>query len=446
VPDRLPTNIDAERAILGAILLDESRYHDVSAALSPGDFSLSKHAMIFLRMDSLKDRGEHIDRLTLTSELSRSGELEAVGGLSYIVTLDDGLPETPHLDSYVRELKEKAALRRIIYTADVMSKMAMTDKENSRTILNSARDSLLGLGVEDRDGGPETPAQIIESMGGVSKLLGPQQYGLRTGFIKYDDMTGGLHPGEVTILAARPSVGKSAMAVNIAQFATLKNEKRVMLFSLEMSKEMLLRRMVCAAARVDSQRLRHGYITSEERRKLNSALADIADSKLLIDDHSAATPADVHARIRRQMSEDPIDLVIIDYLQLMSTGRTGENRNQEISQISRGIKLLSIELQMPILMLSQLSRAPEIRKGQNRPQLSDLRESGSIEQDADVVAFIFREEMYARDREDLRGLAELIIGKQRSGPTGTVNLVFLHSLTKFENRAEDTGEFDQGSL
>ena len=232
-------------------------------------------------------------------------------------------------------------------------------------------------------------------------------------------------------------VSKTAYALNVATYVALRLRKKVAIFSLEMSKEQLITRMMCAQARVDSQRVRLGYTNNIEKQRLASALAAIAEALLFIDDKSAATVTDLHARIRRLCADGQVDLVIVDYLQLMSAGRKFENRNQEVTWISRGLKLLSNDINAPLMVLSQLSRAPEARKGNNRPVLSGLRESGSLEQDADVVAFLFREEMYHKDRQDLRGVAELILGKQRSGPTGTSNLVYLHSLTKFKNRAAD---------
>ena len=288
------------------------------------------------------------------------------------------------------------------------------------------------------------PTQILEDYeGGINAFLDPSKRikGISTGFTKLDEMTGGLHGGELFILAARPSMGKTALALNIAQHVALKLKKTVAIFSLEMSKESLLTRMLCAAARVDSQRFRAGYLNQDERRKLNQALHELVEAPLYIDDTPGAHLMDMHAKLRRLQAErERIGLVIVDYLQLMTGSGRSENRNQEVSALSRGMKLLAKELNVPMLVLSQLSRAAETRQGDHRPQLSDLRESGSIEQDADLVGFIFREEVYHRDREDLRGLAELIVAKQRNGPVGTVNLVYLHAQTKFENRAEDTGE------
>ncbi len=292
------------------------------------------------------------------------------------------------------------------------------------------------------------PDQILQSYeGGINAFLDPSKRikGISTGFTKFDEYTGGLHGGDLFILAARPSMGKTALALNIAQHVALRNKQTVAVFSLEMSKESLLTRMLCAAARVDSQRFRAGYLTQDERRKLNQRLHELVEAPLYIDDTAGVHLMDMHAKLRRLQAErkklGPGDcgLPPVDE---RAAGRF-ENRNQEVSALSRGMKLLAKELNVPMLVLSQLSRAVETRQGDHRPQLSDLRESGSIEQDADVVGFIFREEVYNRDREDLNGLAELIIAKQRNGPVGTVNLVFLHAQTKFENRAEDTGELPE---
>jgi replicative DNA helicase len=263
---------------------------------------------------------------------------------------------------------------------------------------------------------------------------------LSTGFKRFDELTGGLHAGELIIIAGRPSMGKTALALNVAQHAAAKVGQTVALFSLEMSKESLLTRLLCAMARVDNHRFRLGYLDAEERRRLQIAASELVEAPLYIDDSSGSNLIDMHAKLRRLQAERPLGLVVVDYLQLMSGRGRFENRNQEISALSRGLKLLAKDLGVPMLVLSQLSRAPENRPGDHRPQLSDLRESGSIEQDADLVGFIFREEVYKPDREDLRGTAELILAKQRNGPTGKVQLVFLHQLTKFENRLADLGE------
>jgi replicative DNA helicase len=370
--------------------------------------------------------------------------LEACDGLSYLVSLDDGLPRIPNVDAYIRMVKDKSVLRRIVFTSQHMMNRALAGEEEPDQILAGAEEALLKLGAARVKAGLLTPEEILKGYeGGISAFLDPSKRikGISTGFTKLDEYTGGLHGGDLVILAARPSMGKTALALNIAQHVALKLKQTVAVFSLEMSKESLLTRMVCAAARVDSQKFRAGYLSQEERRKLNHALHELVESPLYIDDTAGLHLMDMHAKLRR-MEREP-KLVIVDYLQLMTGRGRFENRNQEVSALSRGMKLLAKEMNVPMLVLSQLSRAVETRQGDHRPQLSDLRESGSIEQDADLVGFIFREEVYRREREDLRGLAELIIAKQRNGPVGTVNLVFLHAQTKFENRAEDTGELPE---
>ena len=446
----LPTNVDAERFVLGSILLDDSFYIQAAGTLEADDFSLEKHRRIFRRMGDLNDRAEKIDRVTVANELMKFGELEACDGLSYLVSLDDGLPQIPNLDSYIRIVKDKAVLRRIIFASQHMMNRCLQGEEAPEEILAGAEETLLKLGDARVKNGLLTPQQILQSYdGGINAFLDPSKRikGISSGFTKLDEYTGGMHGGDLIILAARPSMGKTALALNIAQHVALKLKQTVAIFSLEMSKESLLTRMLCAAARVDSAKFRAGYLSQDERRKLNHALHELVEAPLYIDDTPGVHMMDIHAKLRRLQTEQQknggIKLVIVDYLQLMTGRGRFENRNQEVSALSRGMKVLAKELNVPMLVLSQLSRAVETRQGDHRPQLSDLRESGSIEQDADLVGFIFREEVYNKNREDLRGLAELIIAKQRNGPVGTVNLVFLHAQTKFENRAEDTGELPE---
>src|SRR5579872_1496502 len=443
----LPTNVDAERFVLGSILLDDSFYIQAAGNLEPEDFSLEKHRRIYKRMGDLHERSEKIDRITVANELMKFNELEACDGLSYLVSLDDGLPQLPNVDSYIRIVKDKAVLRRIILASQHMINRCLLDAEEPDQILAGAEETLLKLGEARVKSGLLNPEQILRDYeGGINAFLDPSKRikGISTGFTKLDEYTGGLHGGDLFIVAARPSMGKTALALNIAQHVALKLKQTVAVFSLEMSQESLLTRMLCSAARVDSQKFRSGYLTQEERRKLHGALHELVEAPLYIDDTPGVHLMDMHAKLRRlQQERGHIGMVVVDYLQLMSGRGRFENRNQEVSALSRGMKLLAKELNVPMVVLSQLSRAVETRQGDHRPQLSDLRESGSIEQDADVVGFIFREEVYNRDREDLRGLAEFIVAKQRNGPVGTVNLVYLHAQTKFENRAEDTGELPE---
>ncbi len=443
----LPANVDAERFVLGSILVDAEAMLYVGGVLEPEDFSLEKHRRIFLRMMDLHERNEHIDRVTLANELMRHGQLESVDGLGYLVSLDDGLPQISNLESYVRIVKEKAMLRRIILSSQRIIDRCVAGDEQAESILASAGEELLKLGDNRNGAGLATPGQIIEGYeGGLNSFLDPSKriQGISTGFIKYDEKTGGMRPGELIIIAARPAMGKTALVLNIAYHVAAKLHKTVAVFSLEMSKESLLTRLLCAAARVDSQKFRAGFLNQGERRQLQMAAAELVEAKLFIDDTASTNVMDIHAKLRRLKQEHGLDLVIVDYLQLMTGRGKFDSRVQEVSGISRGLKLMSKELEVPVIALSQLSRAPDTRQGDHRPQLSDLRESGSIEQDADVVNFIFREEVYKPDRTDLKGLAELIIAKQRSGPTGKVGLVFLHSLTKFENRVGDLDDEPPG--
>jgi replicative DNA helicase len=443
----LPANLDAERFVLGSILLDDSYFIQTAGALDPDDFSIEKHRRIFGRMAEIHERGERIDRVTLANELMSRGQLEACDGLSYLVSLDDGLPQTFNIESYIRIVKDKAILRKIIFASQSLMNRCLAAEDEPSQILAGAEETLLKLGESQVKSGLMGPGQIINDYeGGLNSFLDPSKRvkGISTGFTKLDEMTSGLHAGELIILAARPSMGKTALALNIAYHVATKLDKAVAVFSLEMSKESLLTRMLCAGARVDSQRFRAGYLNSEERQRLQLAASQLVRAPLFIDDTAGANLMDMHAKLRRLQAErrQEVGLVVVDYLQLMSGRGRFENRNQEISTISRGFKLLAKELNVPMLVLSQLSRAPETRQGDHRPQLSDLRESGSIEQDADLVAFIFREEVYKRDREDLRGVAELLLSKQRNGPVGKVDLIFLHHLTKFENRAEDLSDVE----
>ncbi len=420
--------------------MDDSNYIPVAAMLQPDDFSLEKHRRIFERMGDLAGRGEKIDRVTVANELMRHGELESCDGLAYLVSLDDGLPQIYNLDSYVRIVKDKSLLRRIIFSSQSLINRCLVGEENPDDILASAEENLFKLGESRVANTLRNPEQIInEYQGGINAFLDPSRRikGISTGFIKFDEMTGGLHEGELFILAARPSMGKTALALNIGYHVATKVRLPVAIFSLEMSAESLLVRMVCAGARVDQQKFRAGFLNQEERRRLQVAASELVEAPLFIDDTAGVGLMDVHSKLRRLKAEVGLGLVIIDYLQLMSGRGRFENRNAEVSAISRGLKLLAKELRCPFLVLSQLSRAPETRPGDHKPQLSDLRESGSIEQDADLVGFIYREEVYKPDREDLRGLADLIIAKQRNGPIGKVPLVFLREFTKFENRTTD---------
>lgn len=447
-PDRTPAIIaddSTEKLVLGAILNDPDAFLQVGAVLTADDFSSEKHKRIFLRMGELHERGETIDRVTLANELNKHKQLQTVDGLSYLVSLDEGLPQIHNLESYARIVKETSNRRRIALIADDLKTRAYENYESSAELLAAAEQSLSGLSDAQPRKRLYLPYQIIEEYpGGANAFLDPskQKLGLATGFIKFDEMTGGLRSGELFILAARPAVGKSSMATCIAANIAAHNDetkrKAVALFSFEMSKESILTRIICSEAHVDQQRFRAGYTNFDERQALQRALYKISQSPLYIDDSSDTNTFDIHSKIRRLQKEADIGLVIADYLQLMKAVGKHENIEQSISSISRAFKLMAGDLKVPFLVLSQLSRASEIRTGDHRPILSDLRNSGAIEQDADLVGFLFREELYRPDKESLKGVAELILAKQRNGNIGRIKLVFMGRYTRFENYAGDS--------
>lgn len=444
----LPADLDAERYTLGSVIVDSSAFVHVGSLLEPDDFSIESHRRIFRVMVVLNDLGQKIDHATIASALRDRSYLESVGGLTGLMALTDGIPRPPNAESYCRIVKEKSKMRRIIFTAQKAMNSAMIGEQAPDEIIESLNQTMVDLAVSSVDGDQtHSPADIVHGYeGGISEFMDPSRRsaGMQTGYIRFDDMTGGLRPGELFILAARPSVGKSSLARNIAQHVVLKHKRPVVLFSLEMSKESVLQSMMCSAARVDSQKFRLGMLGSEERMKLNHSLGDLLDAPLEIDERSSLTVFDIRSTLIKLAKRlGPLGLVIIDYLQLLGSKGKIDNRVQEVSAQSRALKIMAKELRVPIIALSQLSRAVEQRKGDHRPQLSDLRESGAIEQDADLVGFLFRQEMYERDRDDLRNQAELILAKQRSGPTGTIRLTWMPAITKFENHCDEFNLYEE---
>jgi replicative DNA helicase len=437
----LPANIEAERSILGAILLDNLSYNQAAEHLKPEDFLLDSHRRIYSRMVDLADSSRSIDLITLAEELGRNGELETIGGAAYVTGLLDGVPDRPSIEHYIRIVRDKSLLRGLIHTATAAIARASEQSDSAEEILNDTEAQIFQLSEKRIGRGFMGVSEIVrESFGSVDALLqrGRRITGLETHYPDLDEKTSGLQKSDLIIIAGRPSMGKTSFAMNIAENASITDGKTVAVFSLEMSKEALLQRMLCSVARVDAHKFRTGSLWQDDMRKIGQALENLSQAPIFVDDTPGITVSEMRAKARRlQQSKGALDLVLVDYLQLMSGGgKRYENRTQEVSAISRGLKALAKELQVPVVALSQLSRAPESRgSGDHRPQLADLRESGSIEQDADVVAFIFREEVYKPDDPDLEGIAELIIRKQRNGPTGTVKLAFLKSSTRFESLA-----------
>jgi replicative DNA helicase len=435
----LPANVEAERSILGAILLDNFSYNQAAEHLHSEDFSLDAHRRIYARMVELAESSRPIDLITLCEELDRTKELESIGDVGYVSSLLDGVPDRPSIEHYVKIVRDKAMLRGLIHAANAAISRAADQSDPAEDILSDTEAAIFQLSEQRIGRGFLGVQEIIkEKFGSIDALLqrGQRITGIATHYPDLDEMTSGLQRSDLIIIAARPSMGKTAFAMNIAENAAINDQKKVAVFSLEMSSEALLQRMLCSAARVDSHKFRTGSLWQDDTRKIAHALEKLMHAPIFIDDTPGISLSEMRAKSRRlQQSQGGLDIVIVDYLQLMSAGgRRYENRTQEVSAISRGLKALAKELKVPVIALSQLSRAPESRgSGDHRPQLADLRESGSIEQDADLVAFIFREEVYKPDEPELDGVAELIIRKQRNGPTGTVRLAFLKASTRFES-------------
>jgi len=440
--DGLPSSIQTEVTVLGAMLLDAVAITDATAKLRPEDFALDSHQRIYRIMVDLMALGHAVDLITVMDALTKRRELDAIGGAAYLAFLTEGIPRNPNIESYVRIVKDKSLLRQLLSIFNEGMAAAADQTEDATKVLNDVEVRLAEVADSAiQRGFSNIPEIVASSFGSIDALYeqGREVTGLATHYIEFDKMTSGLQNSELIIIAARPSMGKTAWAINIAQNCAVKDQKVVAVFSLEMSKESLLRRMLASEAMVGSRKLQTGFIPREDKGKLIAALDRLMNSKMFIDDTPGITLAEMRAKARRlRQQEGALDLIVIDYLQLM-TGSSGssqkkfENRTQEVSSISRGLKALAKELGVPVVALSQLSRGSEQRTGDKKPLLSDLRESGSIEQDADVVAFIHREEYYDRENEDIKGQAEIIIAKQRNGPTGTVKLAYLADFTRFEN-------------
>jgi replicative DNA helicase len=438
----LPHNIEAERSILGAVLLDNHALNAAVERLKSEDFFLPHHRHIFERMVQLGEKQQGIDTITLMEDLARSGELEAAGGVAYLSQLADGLPRVTNVDHYARIVKEKAILRALIYSASVIQEQALAAGDDADTILDRAESTIFQI-AEDRVkvGLIGVKDLVKESFQRLEKIFseGRRITGLATGYGGLDNETAGLQPSELIILAARPSMGKTALALNIAENVALRQREPVAIFSLEMSKESLLLRLLSSHARVDAHKFRNGHLNKDDWSKVTASLAELGEAPIWIDDSASSTVLEMGAKARRLKRDRGLSLVIVDYIQLVvpTSNRRTSNRQEEVAGISRALKALAKELKVPVVVLSQLTRAPE--REDRKPQLADLRESGAIEQDADVVMFINRPNFYKTDMaEEDRAKAELIIAKQRNGPTGNLNFVFLSRHTRFEEAAPDS--------
>ncbi len=435
----LPNNLDAERSVLGAILLDNNALNAAIENLRPEDFFLDQHRRVYTQMISLGESQQAIDLVTLTEELHRRGDLEAAGGAPYLASLADGMPKVSNIEHYARIVKEKALLRNLIHATHNIQQRAFEGEDGADAILDNAESSIFAL-AEDRVKAGLIPIKAIvrENWERLDKIAseGKSVTGVSTGYGYLDRLTSGFQSSELIILAARPSQGKTALALNLAENIAINAGLPVAIFSLEMSKESLLQRLVSAVARIDGQAFRRGRMERAVRNEMNDALQRIEAAPLWIDDSGSISVLEIGAKARRLQRDKPLSLLIVDYLQLITArGRFG-NRQEEVASISRALKGLAKELQIPVLVLSQLTRAPE--REERGPQLSDLRESGAIEQDADVVMFIYRPNFYKEGAApDEREETELRIAKQRNGPTDMVKLKFLSRFTRFEEAAPD---------
>jgi replicative DNA helicase len=437
----LPSSEESERAILGAILLDNTLITQAVERLRPEDFYSPLHRRIFAAMISLFESSRGIDPILIGEELKKAGLMETVGGVAAITNLTYGLPHFSDLSDYIRVVREKATMRDLVRTCNHITSEALEEEEDAEVILDHAEQMIFSLAEQKAREGFSPVQPIAENVfKKIEELYRRDTHaltGLATGYRDLDTMTSGLQTGDLIIVAARPSMGKTALCLNIAQKAAIQERAIVAFFSLEMSKEQLLMRMLSSQASIDATRLRNGSLSQRDWPRLAEAIGELSDTRLFIDDTPGIGVLEMRAKLRRLAVEQKgLDLIVVDYLQLMGGGtRRNENRQQEVSQISRDLKSLAKEFNCPVLALSQLSRAPEARNPP-KPMMSDLRESGSIEQDADVVAFIYREDYYAKNDdlpEEKKNVAEIILAKQRNGPTGTIKMAFLKSFTRFED-------------
>jgi replicative DNA helicase len=431
----LPHNLEAERSVLGAILIQNEAYNTAVEVLRPEDFYRDAHRRVFEKIIALAERQHAIDFITLKEELGRSGELDAVGGPAYIASLVDGVPRATNVEYYAKIVKEKAVLRNLIAAGNRILSEAYGADQDAAEILDRAEHLIFQIAEGRIRAGFVSLYDIAQdSVEAIQKAHEEKQLitGVPTGFHDLDNLTSGLQRGDLIIVAARPSMGKTSLALNIAQHVGTRTGKTVGVFSLEMSKEQLFLRMLSSEAQIDGHRLRTGFLRTDDWGRLTSALGTLGQAKVYIDDTPSIGVLEMRAKARRLSAEHGLHLLVVDYIQLMQGRGRFDNRTQELGAISRSLKGLAKELDVPIVVLSQLSRAPESRSD-HRPQLSDLRESGALEQDADVVILIYREDVYNKEPGENENVAEIIIAKQRNGPTDTVKLAFIRERTKFEN-------------
>jgi replicative DNA helicase len=437
-PKTLPHSEESERAVLAGVMLQPQYLAQVAGRLVEDDFYFERHQRIYRAMVDLQQEGMPVDLRTLQARLEQQGHLDRVGGLAYLAGLDVDLPDLARIDAYVEIVKERSLRRRLIQACTEVTRSCLDGGLDAQEALGRAEQAILGLGEEAITRGFAPLGRVLDrTMEDIEEHSGATLIGVPTGFTDFDRMTHGLNKGNLIIIAGRPGMGKTSWALNVAQYVAIHLGKPVGVFSLEMSEQELALRILCSEADISFSRLRAGHLSQKQWQTIVQTVRRLGPAPLYIDDSPNPTLLEVASKTRRLKAEIGLELIILDYLQLMQAGGRYENRNLEIAAISRGLKQLAKELEIPVIALSQLSRQPERRSGDHRPQLADLRESGSIEQDADLVAFVYRDEVYNPDDPSKKGLAELIIAKHRNGETGPIDLVFLGETTTFKNRAPD---------
>ncbi|MGF1469430.1 MAG: replicative DNA helicase [Sandaracinaceae bacterium] len=436
-----PHSLDAERAVLGGILLENAALNTATQLLEPDDFYSRANGLVFDAMSELFRRGQPVDLVTLRAWLVDRGVLSKAGGEEHLLTLTETIPTVANIEHHASIVRDKALVRRLITRCHEIAAEGYGDYGDIAEFLDDAEKRIFDVAKDSaRSPYEHIKDVVIRTFEQVTAAAERQERitGLPTGFAKLDRMTAGFKAGELIVVAGRPGMGKPAFALNLAVPAAAGREVPVVVFSLEMAKEEIARRLLCSEARVDGGRMRTGMLSREDWTRLTSAAGTLTNLRLFIDDTPALSLMELRGKARRLRSEHGLGMLVVDYLQLMRSGTRVESREKEISEISRSLKALAKELSIPVVALSQLNRGVETRAGKDkRPQLADLRESGAIEQDADVILFIYREEFYNRDNPELRGIAEVIVGKQRAGPVGTVKCRFFHEYTRFENLADD---------
>ncbi len=429
-----PQSVEAEKTALGGILLSNKNLNVVLSIISPEDFYKDSNRKIIDKIISLVDKGKPVDVVTLSEELQKEGTLDELGGASYVSSLMDGVPKSLNVEFYAQIIKEKSLLRQLILSSAKIISSSYEQREDADQLLDEAQASIIEVAEQRIKPGFVPVGSLASPTLDMIKALHDRKEtvtGIPTGFRDLDNLTAGFHSSEFIVVAARPSMGKTALCLNISQYAGLKTDYSVGFFSLEMAKEQVMIRLLCAEAQLDLKKVRTGFIGERDFEKLKLSAEALSRSKIFIDESSALTVMEMKAKARRLKMEQNLDLVFIDYIQLMRPGGRFENRTQEMSYISRSLKELAKEIKIPVVGISQLSRAPEKGRREPIPQLSDLRESGAIEQDADVVIFIYRPEFYRPDDESIRGIADINVAKQRNGPTGKISLAFIREYVRF---------------